>query len=212
MAYQAAHDLPHAVEYYQRVYYQYPSGDAATRAAAALLALRDSMGAAYPAPAPQAMVARANQLLAQREYTRARAEFQSLVPQLNGPERDQARVGIGAADYLNGDVSAAYTLPALAGGLRSGGRCRAPLLSGRMRPQAERRRPDDGGGAETGQAPRIVVALQGAGGRGQSIPGDQPAREIHAALQSRVRDLSGSAAGGFLPLAGGVVGLHPPPA
>ncbi len=102
MAYQAANDLPHAVEYYERVYHQYPSGDAATRAAAALLTLHDSMGAAYPAPTAQAMVTRANQLLAQREYARARAEFQSLAPQLNGAERDQARVGIGAADYLNG--------------------------------------------------------------------------------------------------------------
>jgi soluble lytic murein transglycosylase len=109
MAYQAAQDLPHAVEYYQRVYYRYPSGDAATRAAAALVTLHDGMGAAYPAPTAQAMVARANQLLAQREYARARAEFQSLVPQLNGAERDQARVGIGAAEFLNGDVSSAYT-------------------------------------------------------------------------------------------------------
>ena len=54
------------------------------------------------------MVERARQLLAQRDYPRARAEFQSLVPQLTGPERDQARVGIGAADYLNGNVAAAY--------------------------------------------------------------------------------------------------------
>jgi soluble lytic murein transglycosylase len=109
MAYQAAHDLPHAAQYYQRVYYQYPTADAATQAAAALINLRDSMGAAYPQPAPQAMIERAKQLLAQREYPRARSEFQSLAQQFTGPERDQARVGIGAADYLNGDVSKAYS-------------------------------------------------------------------------------------------------------
>ena len=109
IAYEAARDLPHAAQYYQRVYYEYPTGDPATRAAAALITLRDGMGAAYPAPAPQAMIERGHKLLAQREYTRARSEFEALVPQLSGPERDQARVAIGAAQYLAGDVSGAYS-------------------------------------------------------------------------------------------------------
>lgn len=109
MAYEGCHDLPHAAQYYQRVFYEYPSGDAATRAAAALIGLRDALGTAYPAPAPQAMVERGHKLLAQREYSRAQAEFRALVPQLNGAERDQARVGIGAAEYLSGDVAAAYS-------------------------------------------------------------------------------------------------------
>src|ERR1019366_9071425 len=108
IAYEAARDLSHAAQSYQRVYYVYPTGDPATRAAAALIALRDGMGAAYPAPTPQAMVERGHKLLAQREYTRAQSEFQALVPQLSGPERDQARVGRGAAEYLSGDVTAAY--------------------------------------------------------------------------------------------------------
>ena len=108
VAYEAARDLPHAVAYYQGVYYEYPDGDQATRAAAALITLRDAMGTAYPAPAPQQMIERGNQLLAQRDYPRARSEFEALVPQLTGPQRDQARVGIGAADYLNGNVAAAY--------------------------------------------------------------------------------------------------------
>ncbi|HUO29695.1 MAG TPA: transglycosylase SLT domain-containing protein [Bryobacteraceae bacterium] len=108
-AYQAAGDLKHAAEYYQRVYYEYPSGDAATRAAAALLTLRDSMGSSYPEPSAQALVERGDKLLALGEYRRARAEFQSLVPQLAGAERDQARVGIGAAEYLNGEVASAYS-------------------------------------------------------------------------------------------------------
>lgn len=109
ISYEAARDLAHAAEYYQRVYFGYPAGDPATRAGASLLTLRDSMGTAYPAPPPQAMIGRAAALLAQRDYLRARAEFQSLVPQLSGPERDQARVGMGAADYLNGNVSASYS-------------------------------------------------------------------------------------------------------
>ncbi len=109
MGYEAARDLPHAAQYYQRVYYEYPSGDAATRAAAALIALRESMGAAYPAPTSEAMLERGHKLLAQREYARAQSEFAALVPQLSGAERDQARVGIGAAEYLSGDVAAAYS-------------------------------------------------------------------------------------------------------
>jgi len=109
IAYEASHDLPHAAQYYQRVHFGYPTGDPATRAAAALLALRDAMGAAYPAPAPQAMLERAHKLLAQREYARAQSEFEALVPQLGGPERDQARVGIGAAEYLSGNVAGAYS-------------------------------------------------------------------------------------------------------
>jgi len=109
IGYEAARDLPHAAQYYQRVYYEYPTGDPATRAAAALITLREGMGAAYPAPSPQAMVERGQKLLTQREYTLARSEFEALVPQLGGAERDRARVGIAAAEYLAGDVSAAYS-------------------------------------------------------------------------------------------------------
>ncbi|MGA2132746.1 MAG: transglycosylase SLT domain-containing protein [Bryobacteraceae bacterium] len=108
-AYEAARDLPHAVEYYQHVYYDYPGGDPATRAAARLIALRDGMGASYTQPAPQLLLERARKLLAQHESVRARAEFQALAQQLTGPDRDQARVGIGAAEYGNGDVAAAYS-------------------------------------------------------------------------------------------------------
>ncbi len=109
MAYEGSRDLAHAAQCYQRVYYEYPTSDAATRAAAALITLRDGMGAAYPAPAAEAMVERGHKLLAQHEYARARSEFQALVPQLSGEERDRARVGIGAAEFLAGDVAAAYS-------------------------------------------------------------------------------------------------------
>jgi soluble lytic murein transglycosylase len=108
-AYQAAHDLSHAVQYDQSVYYEYPDSDQATRAAAALITLRAAMGASFPAPTPQLLVERGRKLLAQGDPPRARAEFHALAQQLTGAERDQARVGIGAADYLNGDVAAAYS-------------------------------------------------------------------------------------------------------
>jgi len=98
-AYQAAKDLPHAVEFYQRVFYQYLSGDAAARAAAALLSLKDSMGTSYPPPLPQQQLQRADLLLAAKQYAAARSEYESLLDQLVGTERDQARVRIGAADF-----------------------------------------------------------------------------------------------------------------
>jgi soluble lytic murein transglycosylase len=109
-AYQLSGDLPHAAEFYQRVFYQYVSGDAAAQAAAALLALKDSMGASYPMPLPQQELQRAGLLLTARRYADARSEYESLLDQLVGVERDQARVRIGAADLAAGKpgVAAGY--------------------------------------------------------------------------------------------------------
>ena len=107
--YQAANDLPRAAEFYQRVYYQYLTGDAANLAAAALVALRDAMGAAYPQPSPQLMLRRADKLMEIREYAKARAEYAGPLAQIQGLEGEQARVRIGAADYFKGKASAAAT-------------------------------------------------------------------------------------------------------
>ena len=100
-AYEGALDPAQAATYYNRVYNLYPLSDCASRAAKALEALRASMGATYPAPAPQQMLERGNRFLAAREYTKARAEFSMLTEQLSGAEREIASVGIGAADYLD---------------------------------------------------------------------------------------------------------------
>ena len=105
--YQAANDLVHAAEAYQRVYYQYPAGAAATRAGAALLALKDTMGDAYPPPLPRLMLRRPDRLLELREYALARSEYRSLVDRVAGLERDQARVRVGEADFLKGSVKVA---------------------------------------------------------------------------------------------------------
>ncbi len=107
--YQAAGELPHAVDFYQRVYYRYISGDAAARAAAALAALKDSMGENYPPALPQQMLQRADRLMDARDYHQARGEYEQLVGMLTGFERDEARVRIGASDFLSGDTSAAYS-------------------------------------------------------------------------------------------------------
>ena len=105
--YRAANDLVHAAESYQRVYYQYPTGAAATRAGAALLALKDTMGGAYPPPLPRLMLRRPDRLMELREDALARSEYRSLVDQVAGLERDQARVRIGEADFLKGSVKVA---------------------------------------------------------------------------------------------------------
>jgi len=108
-SYQATKQLPLAAEFYQRVFYQYLNGDAANRAAAALITLKDTMGAAFPQPSPEQVLRRADRLMEMREYSRARSEYQSLLDSLAGPSREQARVGIGAADYHSGKTSAAMS-------------------------------------------------------------------------------------------------------
>ncbi|HLK67553.1 MAG TPA: transglycosylase SLT domain-containing protein [Bryobacteraceae bacterium] len=106
-AYQSAQDLPHAADFYQRVYYQYVSGEPASRAAAALLTLKDSMGASFPRALPEQQLHRADRLLEVRDYNRARSEYQSIVDEASGASRDLARVGVGAADFLAGKTAAA---------------------------------------------------------------------------------------------------------
>ena len=106
-AYQAASDPLHAAVYYQRVFFGYPDSDAATRASAALVLLKDAMGSAYPAPTAAQLLGRGDKWMAERDYVRARQEFAAMVPQLTGLEQDQARVRAGAADYLRGETAAA---------------------------------------------------------------------------------------------------------
>jgi soluble lytic murein transglycosylase len=111
--YQAASDLTNAVNFYQRVYSQYVAGDAALRSAAALVALKDTMGAAYPQPVPEQKLRRADRLMEVREYAAAKAEYEALLSQLTSQldsvPQDRARVNIGAADFLHGETSLAYS-------------------------------------------------------------------------------------------------------
>jgi hypothetical protein len=105
--YRAANDPVHAAEFYQHVYYQYPTGDAATRAGAALLTLKDAMGDAYPPPLPRLMLRRPDRLMELGQYVLARSEYRSLADRVDGLERDQARVRIGEADFLKGSMKVA---------------------------------------------------------------------------------------------------------
>jgi hypothetical protein len=66
------------------------------------------MGAAYPQPSPQLLLHHAGRLLETRALRQARAEYRELEGQLTGLERDQARVRIGEADFLDGRTATAY--------------------------------------------------------------------------------------------------------
>src|ERR1035437_5958257 len=106
--YQAANDLAHAAEFYQRVHYHYLSGAAASRAAAALLTLKDTMGSGYPPPGPAQLLHRADRLMEATEYALARKEYQTVAAQAGGPEADLAGVRTGAADFLAGKTELAW--------------------------------------------------------------------------------------------------------
>lgn len=107
-SYLAAGDRSRAADFYQRVYYEYVSGDAASRAAAALAMLEPEMGAAFPTPLPRQLLRRADRFLDARQFRDARREYQTVADRLSGIERDLARVRIGETDYLSGNTAAAY--------------------------------------------------------------------------------------------------------
>jgi soluble lytic murein transglycosylase len=106
--YLAAGDQLHAIGIYQRVVAQYLTGDAAAHATEALFSLKESMGAAYPQPSPQLLLHHADRLFEIRSLHQARAEYHDLAAELTGIERDQARVRIGAVDFLDGRIATAY--------------------------------------------------------------------------------------------------------
>jgi len=112
-AQQAAGNLAGAVETYQRVYCQYVNGDTAVRAATALASLRSAMGASYPALSTGQMLRHADRLAEVREFGQARTEYRWLAERASGAERDLARVGLGAVEYLAGKspTAAVYLRP-----------------------------------------------------------------------------------------------------
>ena len=99
VAFEAASDPLAAVPAYQRVYYNYPVSDEAEDAGRALARLRTALGERFPPAMPGVMVGRAVKLLEASQYKQAKREFEDLVPQLGGAERDSARLRIAVADY-----------------------------------------------------------------------------------------------------------------
>ncbi|MFM2125966.1 MAG: hypothetical protein RL328_2417 [Acidobacteriota bacterium] len=107
-AYLASGDKLNAAVYYQRVYFGYPQSPSIPRVQAALEQLQADMGDDYPPAMPHSMLGRAVKLLDAGKTDAARKEFEALIPQLGGAERDLARVRIGVAMYNANQNAAAY--------------------------------------------------------------------------------------------------------
>jgi soluble lytic murein transglycosylase len=101
-------DLAQSAEYFQRVYYQYPSAKEATDAANALVDLKQRLGDAYPPPMASAMIQRAQKLFDSKNAAAAKIELAAAIPQLGGADRDLARVRLGVADYLSNNERDAF--------------------------------------------------------------------------------------------------------
>jgi soluble lytic murein transglycosylase len=108
LAFAAADDSISAVVYHQRVYYGYPISPEAAQSDAELKKLRDALGEKYPPAMPNAMLGRTVKLMEAKQYAKARAELESLVPQLGGAEKDLARVRISVVDYNARETAKAH--------------------------------------------------------------------------------------------------------
>ena len=106
--FQGTGDLQQAAEYFQRVYYRYPSAKEAADAADALVELKAKLGDAFPPVMPATLIQRAQKLFDERNPRGARIELAAAIPQIAGAERDVARVRLGVADYLSNETQAAF--------------------------------------------------------------------------------------------------------
>jgi soluble lytic murein transglycosylase len=97
-----------AAVYYQRVYYGYPTTQAASLAKTRGDKLRAELGENYPPDLPQAMLGRATRLMEAGDTKAAFAEFEAMIPLLSGTERELARVRMGVANYTAGQNEAAW--------------------------------------------------------------------------------------------------------
>ncbi|MDQ1469403.1 MAG: soluble lytic murein transglycosylase, partial [Bryobacterales bacterium] len=107
MAYESLGEKLQAAVAYQKVYYGSPNTDLAAQAWNAMERLRAVMSRDFPVAPPLQQLERCQKWLDAKQYTKARAEYVVLASSLPEPDRDHAKVGIGAADYLAGEATAA---------------------------------------------------------------------------------------------------------
>ena len=107
-SYRASNDFTSACVYFQRVYYGYPATSQAEQASSALTDLQRMLGELYPAPMAQAMLQRAGAWVGVHDYSRARDEYEAIVAQTAGPDRELARMRLAALDYYHYDPATAY--------------------------------------------------------------------------------------------------------
>ena len=101
-------DLLQAAEYFQRVYYTYPTSREALDAANALVDLKQRLNDSFPAVMPAALLGRAQKLLEAKKPAEASVELAAAIPQLAGVQRDLARVRLGEADFQGGKTQDAF--------------------------------------------------------------------------------------------------------
>ncbi len=106
-AYAFQKEYPQAVLVYRRVYYGYPNTKQAAEAWTALERIRVEQKYELTKVPARQQLERCEKWLAAKEYGKARAEYDVLSKSLPEPERDEAKVGLGAADYLSGNVTVA---------------------------------------------------------------------------------------------------------
>jgi soluble lytic murein transglycosylase len=108
LAYEALGEQQQAALSYERVYYAYPNTDLAAQSVTAMDRLRTALGKDFPVVPPRQQLERCEKWLAVREYAKARQEYTTLADTLTGPEKDDAKLGIGIAQYLAGDGNPAF--------------------------------------------------------------------------------------------------------
>lgn len=82
---------------WQSIYFAYPMSSEARDAGAALSRIESSLGSAYPPPMPSSRFDRAEKLIQARRHRDARNELLRMIPLLDGPSREIARVRAAAS-------------------------------------------------------------------------------------------------------------------
>ena len=105
MAYEAQGEKLQAALTYVKIYYSVPNTDIAAHSWDAMTRLKADLGKDFPnAPALQ-QLDRCRKWLDAKQYANAKQEYEALAQSLPEPDRDEARVGVGAAEVLAGETT-----------------------------------------------------------------------------------------------------------
>jgi len=106
-AYEAQGEKLQAALSYVKVYYGSPNTDLAAKSWDAMTRLKADLGKDFPSAPPAQQLERGRKWLDARQYANAKEDYTALAQNLPEPDRDEARVGVGAAQFLSGDTVAA---------------------------------------------------------------------------------------------------------